>query len=93
MFPGETIIKRGWWLYDGSVRAKLVLVRADVFAGSGDEEDPPDIRDTRDVEAFRFWFESPPGSDDFRAGTRQYLSLQEAMDDLAKLLPSPAQWE
>lgn len=93
MFPGEAIIKRGSWLCGGSVRARLVLVRADVFAGSGDEEDPPEIRDTREVEAFRIWFESPPGSGDFRAGTHQYLSVREAMDDLARLLPSPPEWD
>ena len=60
MFPGQTIVKRGSWLYDGSVPSALVIVRGDVFYGTGDYEDPPEICDDRDVEAFQVWFETPP---------------------------------
>ena len=93
LFPGDIIIRRGLWLYDGTVPAKLILVRAAKLEASGDEEDPPEIRDGRDVEGFRVWFESPPGSGEFRAATRQYPSEREAMDDLARSLPASVQWE
>lgn len=93
MLPGETIIKRGSWLYDGSVWSRLILVRADAFVGSGDEADAPEICNERKVKTFRVWFESPPGSGDFPTASRQYLSEQEAMEDLNKVLPSPPQWE
>jgi hypothetical protein len=93
MLPGQTIVKRGSWLYDGSVRSAVAIVRGHVFYGSGDDEDPPETRDDRQVEAFQLWFETPPGSGDFRAGSQQFLSLREAMDAAVRLLPSPPWWE
>ena len=93
MVPDQNIVKRGSWLYAGSVPAALVIVRAEVFYGSGDYDDPPEIREDRDVDAFQVWFETPPGSGEFRAGSQQFLSLREAMDAMDRLLPAPPRWD
>lgn len=93
MFDGEQIVKRGSWLYDGVVPAAVVITRGNMFFGSGDEEDPPALREDREVQTFRIWFESPPGSDNFPAGGGQYLSIDDAMEGVSKLLPNVPQWE
>jgi hypothetical protein len=93
MFPGDEIIKRGMWLYDGSVPVAVVIARGDVFVGSGDHEDPPDVRDDRHVETFRVWFEVPPGSGEFPSGGGQFLSLREAVEAAEGLVPSDVRWE
>jgi len=93
MMPGEHIIKRGSWLYGGSVRSAVVITRGSVFYGTGDHEDPPDVRDDREVETYSLWVESPPGSGEFPAGGGQFLALDEAVEHASKLLASPPRWE
>ena len=93
MIHGDEIIKRGTWLYDGSVRTVVVIARGDVFLGSGDEEDPPELRDDRAMTTFRIWVESPPASGEFPTCAGQYVSLQQAMDATSKLLTPPPRWE
>ena len=90
MLHGEQIIKRGEWMYDGSVPAAVVITRGAVFFGSGDYEDPPD---DRDIQTFRVWFESPPGSGAFPAGGGQFFSIEDAVNATSKLLPAPVRWE
>jgi hypothetical protein len=42
---GHPTIKRGSFLYDGTVRCRVEIVQTDFLPGSGDYEDPPEIRD------------------------------------------------
>ncbi len=93
MIPGEQIVKRGSWLYDGLVRSAIAITRGDVFRGSGDHEDPPEVRDDREVETYSLWFESPPGSGKFPACGGQFLTVVDAMAYASKLLAWPPQWQ
>jgi hypothetical protein len=93
MFPDDPIIKRGQWMYGGSAPLVVVITRGKAFLGSGDPEDSLADRDDREVETFRLWFESPPGSNAFPACSGQFFSIEEAMEAAAKLLPSPPRWE
>ena len=40
----KTIIKEGTWLYDNEVPSKLAIENRDIAYGSGDYEDPEEIR-------------------------------------------------
>lgn len=93
MIPGDQIIKRGSWLYDGAIPSAIVITRGNVFLGSGDHEDPPEVRDDREAETFRLWFESPPGSGEYPACGGQFLSVEDAVEHASKLLASPPRWE
>jgi hypothetical protein len=44
MYDGVTV-KQGTFLYDGTVSCDVRIVRTDVRYGSGDHEDPPEVRE------------------------------------------------
>jgi hypothetical protein len=49
----DTIARVGFFLYDGTVRCPLRIVRTDFRPGSGDHEDPPEIADDQSGLRFR----------------------------------------
>src|SRR3712207_540204 len=52
-------VRTGAWLYDGAVRCRVLVVPSDVFPGTGDYEDPPDVAEDHDVPCFALWCEQP----------------------------------
>ena len=84
MNHGE-IVMRGSWLYADKVRCEVRIVRQSVRYGSGDYEDPPDIRDDRDGECFAVLFQNSTGSG--FGGGGQYDTLEEAIEYVAQLVP------
>jgi hypothetical protein len=61
MFPDGDVVKSGTFLYAGSVVCDVCIQRTDCRYGSGDYEDPPEIRDDLEGEWFYLWL-SPAGS-------------------------------
>jgi hypothetical protein len=53
------IMKVGEWLYDGMVPCEVVITREDIFPGSGDYEDPPEIANDRNIQCVQIWYENP----------------------------------
>ena len=49
----ETIARVGFFVYDGTVRCPLRIVKTDFRPGSGDVEDPPEIADDQSGVWFR----------------------------------------
>ena len=92
MSPDDPIVKRGTWLYAGTVLAAIRITRADWSPGSADDEDPPEHRDDREAETFNVWYESPPGSGRFPAGGGQYPSLSAAVQGAESSLGSNVDW-
>jgi hypothetical protein len=45
-------IRVGEWLYDGRISWAVRLFKGDAWRGSGDEEDPPEVRDDRAIECY-----------------------------------------
>ena len=86
------VVKRGWWLYAASVRCDVYIVRRDVFPGTGDDEDPPEVADDRDVTCYELRYEIP-GYPPKYAGGGYYLSIDEATTEAATVLGSTLQWE
>src|SRR5882762_11738588 len=71
-------VAEGTWLFDGSVRCAVAIVRRDILYGTGDSEDPPHIADDQHVETFEILYESPGDPNRFNAGGGQYRTLDEA---------------
>ena len=87
-------VKRGWWLYAGSVKCAVLILRRDVFPGTGGAEDPPEVADDRDVTCYELRYEipnaiCPPGF----AGGGYYLTVDQAAAEAATVLGVTLRWE
>lgn len=85
--------RTGSWMYAGAARAAIRIERQEVRFGSGDYEDPPDLRDDRDETVYVVWYESPPGSGEFPAGGGQYQSVEEAVEAVERTCGESVVWE
>ena len=84
------IIKQSSWLCAGTVPLKIRITRESVWPGSGDAEDPPEIREDRSMECFAVWYET--GNDEFKAGGGWYVTLQEAISAVERAVGSTVRW-
>jgi hypothetical protein len=76
--PPDSLVKRGAFLYDGSVRCTVEIWKTDFRPGSGDCEDPENLRE----DAYGTFFEiryASPGHDRMTAGGGWCDSLQAAI--------------
>ena len=90
--PHGDIVKRGVWLYDGSVPVAIRIVRGDTYFGSGDYEDPPEIQDDREVETFVVWYESAGEPGRFCNGSAQFFSLCDAVEWVEQTFRGTLKW-
>jgi hypothetical protein len=88
----DKVVATGEWLYDGIVPRKVVVVREDVWPGSGDYEDPHEIAEDRNVTCFSVWFESPGQAMEFKAGGGYYATIDEAITASESKLSGPVKW-
>jgi hypothetical protein len=74
-----TVVKRGTFLYAGSVECDLRIVHSPVRFGTGDYEDPSDVRDDVQVDTFYVEYGSTTHRGAFNAGGGGYPSIAEAV--------------
>lgn len=86
------IVRRGEWLYDNRVRCEIRIVEQPVWYGSGDEEDPPEVREDHDMPCFGVLYESTTGANPRFAGGGQYATFQEAVAAVERLQLSGLRW-
>jgi len=77
--PGETIVKEGTFLYDEQVPCRLLIVHSKVQYGTGDYQDPPELANDQDCDAFYIKFSSTTDVNHFNSGSGPFSSLSEAM--------------
>jgi hypothetical protein len=77
--PVLPIERFGTFLYAGSVECDIRVVRSSTRFGSGDYEDPPDLRDDVEIETFYIEYGSTTDRGVFNAGGGAYSSLAEAI--------------
>lgn len=80
------VVRRGKWLYDGTVEMPLEIVAQnwDYYYEDGYEESPPSLNDSG--EAYYVMYGGPMPS-------RTCLSLAEAIKPAHELLPPPVAWD
>ena len=85
-------VRSGTWLYDGTVPCRIRIVRSPVFHGSGDEDDPPELREDREVESFYVLF-SPPSGPGGDMAYGPFLTLAAAASHGESLVGDTVRWD
>jgi hypothetical protein len=88
----EKLVRVGTWLYAGHVPAEVQLVRREFTIGTGDYEDPPEIRDSHDVPCYYFLWGHPSEPGVFKAASAQYQSLDDALTAAETIVEGGIKW-
>ena len=72
-------VKQGSYLYDGTVTCDVRIVRTKMRYGSGDHEDPPEIRDDQPGPCFYIEWGSTTTRGDYQSGGGGYATLADAV--------------
>ena len=75
----DAVVMEGTYLYDGTVVCDLRIVRRPIRFGTGDCEDPPEIRDDLVQDTFYLEYGSTTQRGAFNAGGGAHSSLSAAM--------------
>jgi len=92
MDDNSQVVKEGVAVYDGTVQYGIKIVLSSVWPGSGDYEDPPDIRDDREVECYYAWHESPAEPRRFSSGAGPSATLLEAIEMVERATNGTVRW-
>ena len=79
-------------MYDNAVRCRVLIVRRDVMYGTTDYEDPPELREDRDIECFEVLFETTTGESPAFCGGGQYFSLEDAIRHAEAAISAAVEW-
>ena len=89
----KEIIKRGTFLYDGSVITDIQIVKTNIRYGSGDYEDEPEYRDDVEGEFYNIEFWSTTKRGKFVSGSLSHTSLKEAILEAEKATNFTVTWD
>lgn len=92
MWEEGEVVAVGTWLYDGSVKAEVTIQKMPILFGSGDYQDPPEIREDREVESYYIWFAPAGEPGEFRAGGGAELTLEKAKRRAEELVGQEISW-
>ena len=70
---------KGTFLYDGTVECDVRIVFSPICYGSGDYEDPEELREDQQVDNYYIQYGSTTNRDTFGGRVGCYTSLEEAM--------------
>lgn len=79
LYEGETVVKKGTFLYDGTVLCDLRIVRSQVRPGSGDWEDPPELANDKEGEFFFVQYGSTTERGHFNSSAGGGETIEEAI--------------
>jgi len=86
----ERIAANGTWLYAGMVPTHVQIVQREIAYGSGDYEDPPEIREDQQGPCFVILWGSPGEGDVFRSASGNHATLEDAIREASRLAPGIA---
>jgi hypothetical protein len=94
MAAGEQahVVRRGWWVYDGTVRLEIRIVRRSVLPGSGDYEDPPEVAEDREMECFEVLAETTTRDSPRFAGMGVFETMEEAVSSAERVIARGIEW-
>ena len=87
----EQVVKRGTFLYGGTARCAVEILQTDFRPGTGDYEDPEDIREDAHGVCFNIRYASA-GPQQFPSGVNGFDSLQAAVAHVEKAVAG-VRWE
>jgi len=71
-------VKKGTWLYDGSISCEVRIVQHSVLYGSGDYEDEANVSEDQETECFYILYQTSVGQPSW-VGGGVALTLDEAI--------------
>jgi hypothetical protein len=93
LYENGVVVARGTWLYDNSLECDVLIERLPMFYGSGDHEDPPEVRDDREQETYYISYSSPGQRGTYLAGGGCGLKLGEAKAIAEHTLNQKIDWK
>ena len=75
-------IKRGKCVYGNATEYGVKIIKWHILYGTGDYEDPVEIRDDQNVECYYVFYEDLINKGNFNAGGSAFLSLEEAVNSV-----------
>ena len=90
---GETVvIQKGTWLYDGSVSCLVHVERRSLAPGSGDHDDPPEVRKDREGIFFYACYHSAVEPERIVSEVGPFESQTEAVEHVAANTHGTIRW-
>jgi hypothetical protein len=93
MGPPNECVRRGIWLYDGTVTCRVEIWRRAVRPGSGDYEDEAEWRNDQEGEWYEVQYLPPPDGLSVTAGGGYYDQLGKAIDAVRVATHSTVRWD
>lgn len=93
MDENKEIIKKGTFLYAGSVVTDIQIVKTNVRYGTGDHEDEPEYRDDIEGEFYNIEFGSTTERGKFVSGSLSHKSLNDAVLEAEKATNHTVTWD
>ena len=84
--------RTGTWMYDGVVPCRVYLMHRNVWPGTGDVEDEPEVREDRDVVCVEVLYETPTGLPRI-VGGGLHADVDSAAEHASKLLGASLVWD
>lgn len=88
----EELIAVGKWLYDNSVECAVHIVQRDIGYGTGDYQDPIEVREDQEGTFYYLKFSNPANPAEFSGGSGYFHSI-EAAKKAAEEMCSSLVWE
>jgi len=89
----KEIIKKGTFLYDGSVVTDIQIVKTNMRYGTGDYEDEPEYRDDVEGEFYNIEFGSTTERGKFVSGSLSHTSFEDVLTEAEKATNYTVTWE
>ena len=80
----EELVAVGRWLYDGTAESVVHIVKRNWAFGSGDYEDPPDVREDREGTFYYLKFFNPARPERHSSESGAYDSIRLAKEAAKK---------
>ncbi len=89
----KEIVKKGTFLYDGSVITDIQIIKTNIRYGSGDYEDEPEFRDDVEGVFYNIEFGSTTERGKFVSGSLSHTSLEAAISEAEKATNFTVTWD
>ena len=77
---GWEIVKEGTWLYAGEITCRILLLKHGWMYGSGDYEDPEELREDHEGEFYYVQYCSPPIPNESKSTCGGFTELEKAIE-------------
>jgi hypothetical protein len=89
----QECVRIGTWLYDHAVPCAVRIMRRPFRPGSGDYEDPAEIREDQPGACFEIEYFSPTEPDRILAGGRYFADLEAAVAAVSAATQGTVRWQ